>query len=140
MLRELGARIPTFRQSHDPADHERAGALHQTGVPDGEGRRQQPGDRQDCHRQYEHRKTCPGCVIHAAEHMVGVLPNAGDEHHDAMCEDEAHEPGKGDEMNRPHRLPVEQPAEPSQRVGDRGALHQTSHTIETGAATNTVMK
>ena len=53
---ELGARVPAFSQPHNPADHERAGALHQTGVPDGVRRGHEPGDRQDGHRENEQRK------------------------------------------------------------------------------------
>jgi len=41
-----------------------------------------------------------------------------------MGQNEAREPGERDEVNRPHRLTVEQPAEPSQRIGDGRALHQ----------------
>ena len=37
---------------------------------------------------------------------------------------EADEPRERDEVHRPHRLPVEHPAKPSQRIGNRGALHQ----------------
>ena len=81
-------------------------------------------DHQDGHREEKQRKPRPGGVVDAAEHVVGVLPDAGDEHHGAMRQDEADEPGERDEVDRAHRLPVEQPAEPAQRIGDRRALHQ----------------
>ena len=79
---------------------------------------------EDRHREQEQREAAPRRIVDAAEHVVGVLPDAGDEDHGAMRRDEAHEPAERDEMDRAHRLPVEHPADPAERIGDCRALQQ----------------
>lgn len=65
----------------------------------------------------------PGLTRSTAPNMMASIATGG-WLHDAMRQNEAHEPGERDEINRPHRLPVAQPVKLSQRVGDRGTLHQ----------------
>ena len=58
--------------------------------------------------------------------MIGVLSDASDEDHGAVRQYEGHKPSERDEVNRPHRLSIEQLTEPTQLVGDRRALHHAS--------------
>ena len=62
--------------------------------------------------------------MHARKHVVRVLADAGDEHHDTVRQDEQHEPDERNEVDRAGDLPVEDRTEQAEPVRDRRALQQ----------------
>src|SRR6185437_16507231 len=94
-------------ESLDPADHELSDPLHQASVADGERRGDPPGQSHENHGQNEEGKSDPRVALDPREHMIGVLSEAGDEHHDSMRQNKEYEPAKRDEVDRASRLAVQ---------------------------------
>src|SRR5215471_5209294 len=92
LLRELAGGIPSFGEPLKPADHKPASLLHEAGVLDGEGHGPEPSYDDHGHRYEEGRQAYPMGVLHTGKHVIGVLPEPGDEHKDAVNGDEEHEP------------------------------------------------
>src|SRR6185437_391646 len=75
---QLSVRVPPFGEPLDPADHELSDPLHQSGMTDGEWRGDPPGKPDEHHGHDEKREAYPGMALYPGEHVVGVLPQAGD--------------------------------------------------------------
>src|SRR5215472_13171027 len=110
LLSELAGGIPPFGEKLKPADHKPASLLHEAGVLDGEGRGPEPRHDDHGHCQDEIRQADPMLALHTGKHVIGVRPEARDEHKDAVNDDEEYEPAKPQKVDRPGDLAVKHPA------------------------------
>ena len=139
LFRKLRARVPSFGQPHEPADHECTHALHEAGVPDGKGRGDKPGYHQDDHGEKKYGKPCPRGVIDAGKHMIGVLPDAVTKTI-APCA-RMKPTNQANEMKWTDRIACRLKVLPSQPSAlEIAGLCIMPVKMETGAAMNTVIK